>query len=346
MSTLDIYKEVTTLYNGEAKLHFLEDINLEESTKKILFFTLKRINNSLLEFNKDVYELNADELEELLYNCQFKTKTSASAAYSNIMLYCRWASLNGYIDSYLPKFTDSSFSERVEKYVSKTISQYYTQEDLFEMYKEFINPQDTLIMQATFEGIRGKANSELINLNTNDMYEKDGKYYINLYDTEKGIDRPAHEISKYLYDLIIYVDGLTSITDAREVEMHLTPSKYVLKRSSRGKGNPDEENAENPKVTSAFILNRSHLYKKIFNNNNFRLKDVEKSGVMHYLNTILTEKNSNEVGSEEYSKISDKFDVGKFVHSTNGEIFINYNTIKNLIDETWYEKTYNNIELS
>lgn len=340
---IDIYKESLKLYNPEAKSHFLESVDLEESSKRNMFYTLKRADKFLKQFNKDIYNLTAEEIEDIMYSCGFKTKTSARVFYYNLMAYVTWAEAEGYITGYLPKFTESS-GDFFDKYVSKTLSNYYTQDDLLEIYDTLTNPQDTLILQCVFEGIRGKSNSEIINLKIKDVYEGNDDegndaYFVNLYDTEKGTERLGHEISKYLYELMEFVNGLPEIEDGRGVKMEFLSSKYILKRTFRGK---HAEQTEGMPINNSFIMNRMFSLKTLLEDNNFRIKDIEKSGVMHYLNELLEHDDpaAKTISRENYIKIADKFNIGKYIHSYTGDECINHLAIKNMIDEDWFNKQY------
>lgn len=334
--------KIEELYNWKVKKHFIYDISENNGTRRTLYFNFKRAKKIENRYNKDLFEMTFEELESVLYAGKFKSENSVRAFISNITTYTEWASKNGYRGSNLPTLPSESFSSMAHKYVAKTMSVYFTQDELMEKYDYFNNLSDALLLQCIFEGIRGQGSSEIFNLKIEDVYLKDDKFYADLYDTEKGTERTEHEISEYLYKLMHDVNKLEFINDAKGRQLELIPSPYIFKKTSKGNKNQ----AFGERLTSTYLTNKATYFKEVFETTKFRYKDVEKSGVMHFLNDIMKNKDTNIVGTEEYTMISDRFNIGKYNHINYDDPIVNYTAVKGMIDVDFYNENYGEIVLS
>ncbi|MCM3387235.1 hypothetical protein M3649_03700 [Ureibacillus chungkukjangi] len=338
MLNIDIYK----LYNPEIKQEFLNNFDGTNDTVSTLYYTLKKASVSEKEANKDLFEMTANELDIVFHTASRRTENSVRGFISNIMTYIKWATDKGYRSTNLPVYTADSISSKASEYVCKTAATYYTQEELMEYYKKITNRGDVLILQCIFEGIRGRGYSEIFNLKADDLSKKDGKFYVNLYDTEKGTEREDFEISEFLYELMLEVEGLTSVYTITNRKVELVPSQYILKKTSKG----NRGRLLGEKLTTSYLNNKNIQYKEVFNSDDFKYKDIERSGVMHYLSKLMKTKETNIVGNEEYIAISDRFSIGKYFHSHYEKEVVNYSAIKGMIDEDFYEEHYGEIKLS
>lgn len=282
-----------------------------------------------------------EEIEEVLYSAEKTTARSVRGLASYILTYTNWAIENGYRNSNLPLFTSDSIASQAEKYVSKK-SIYFTQDDLFKDYSKLNNYNDILILQCIFEGIRGQGSSEMFSLRIENLFKKEGKYYVNLYDTEKGTERFSHEISEYLFNLMYKVNDLEFIYDVKGRQLKLIPSPYIFKKTP--KGNKNQLNGE--KLTETYLTNKSTYFKEVFGTKLFRIMDIEKSGVMHYLYEIMQNKDTEVVTNNEYKMISEKFNIGKYIHPHYREEQVNYTAIKDMIDLDFYIENYGDIVLT
>ena len=330
------------LYNSEIKEEFLNNFDGTDDTISTLYYTLKKASVSEKEAKKDLYEMTANELDTVFHTASRRTENSVRGFISNIMTYIKWATEQGYRSTNLPIYTAESIASKASEYVCKTAASYYTQEDLMEYYKKINNRGDVMILQCIFEGIRGRGYSEIFNLKAKDLYKKDDKYFVNLYDTEKGTERLDFEISEFLYELMLDVDTLTSVATVSNKKVELVPSQYILKKTSKG----NRGNLLGEKLTTSYLNNKNIHYKEIFGSDDFKYKDVERSGVMHYLNELMKQKDTNVAETEEYIKISDRFSLGKYYHAHYQKEIVNYSAIKGMIDIDFYEENYGEIELS
>lgn len=332
-------RDIRNLYNWQIKKEYLEELE-NENMRKVLFSDFKRISEVERDFFRDVYDMNIDQLEELLYRCRFKTETAVIVFLSKMLSYTKWAAEKGYANSNLPPIV-KKITSVASKYVFKTISAYYTQEQLFDIYETMNNRQDVMIIQCIFEGIKGESYTEILNLKSEDIFKQDGKYYVNLYDTKRGTERLNFEITEFLYDLMLEMSKTSEIKNARGTKDRLIPSPYIIRKTVRGNKNK----AFGEKLDFCFISQRGTYIKKSIGNKNFNLQDIEKSGIMHYLNELMKDKEDKIATKEEYKKISDKFSVGKYTHSVYKKKEVNYTIVKSKIDLDFYKENYGDIIL-
>ena len=326
------------LYNPEIKAHFLEDYYDNEATRKVSFYKIKNAAEVEFDKKKDIFEMTFEEIEEILNNCEFKTQNSAKAFMSVIDSYIEWSYVNGYRLSNLPIFpTEVSLSKLAERYVAKTSSVYYTQKDLFKYYEDINNTMDIFIIQCIFEGIKGQGFDEILSLKIEDVHSDEDNYYVTLPNRENS----KHQISEFLYKLMFEVNSMDYYEGNKENKIDLIPSSYLIRRGVRGKnsGSPGE------KLNDMFITNKAKKFKEYFNTRFFSYMDITKSGIMHYLNELLIEKESHIVESREYEMISDRFDIGKYYNAEYDKLYVSHDYIEKIIDVNFYRKHYGEIEL-
>lgn len=330
------------LYNSDAKLHFLEDYNISEGTKNIYYATFLNTAKIERQLKKDLYQMTDDEISKVLHAAKKKSEQTVATFFSCIKTYTDWASENGrYITKDFSIFSGVTFSQVSKNYVSKNSLALYTQEELYEYYENFNNSSDKLIIQCAFEGIRGRKMSELLNMKVDHLSKDDEKYYIDLYDTESGTERLKYEISKYLYNLILETNDEHHYIDPKGAKQELALTEYVLKKSRRGRNTGDD------RVQDTYVYNRIKMYKEVFEANHFRLAEIETSGIMDYLYKLIKDREGDviTVTWEDLEKISDRYNFGKYIHSTTLELTIGYSVIKSRIDLDFFNDNYRRIEM-
>lgn len=330
MHTLDFNK----LYNSDIKRQFIEDITINNDSRKTFYYMFVKTAKVEFEKSKDLFEMVTEELEEAYQVMKARTVTSAANYISNIYKYLEWAIENGYTSSNLKDFEENIRGGYAEKFVSKSLTSYYTKEDLYEFFKDMDYVGDQAILLCMFEGIRGKGNSEIANMKVTDLKEIDNKYFIDLYDSEKGTPRENFEISRDLYYLLLNLADTKSYTDKRGTQIFLEETPYIFRRSIVGRKSTSD------KVNSSFFMNKTVYYKKVFGNKNLQLKDIETSGMMYYLNEWLKEKGERKATNELLERLADKYSTGIYMHSLTKEKTYSYSKIRERIDVEFFEENY------
>lgn len=329
--------EAKRLYNAEVKLRFLDEYGIEDSTKKTFYNNFLRIQKLEEVIGKDVYEMADDELELVLYGVNITTEIAIVAFYSNIRIYSNWCNenLKGY---YKERFNGIHFSKIANKYVSKDKRSFFTQQDLLDKYQLIANQSDMLIIQATFEGISGTKRSEILNLRACDTKEVDGKYYVDLYDSELQKWRRDYEITELLYSLIHKSSKETIYMNDQGHMLEMVMNDYAIRKTTKGKKSP----ILNSPVQPSLLYTRGTIMKELFKPDNFSLSSIEASGIMEYLYELIKDQENEvkEVTFTHLTKISDRYNIAKYVHSITLEETISYAFIKAKINKDFFEKNY------
>lgn len=158
-------------FNEELKERFLlqqEDLG----TRRNMAYRLQEVSKYESEYEKDVCNLNFEELEGLYYALGFSSRSVAEVYNSIISSYIDYAIENGYSDTninYTKGITD------IIKYISRTKEEgmYLTKEEIYKMAGFCSNPQDGLLLVGFFEGISTQNSyEEFVNLKKDDLDEK------------------------------------------------------------------------------------------------------------------------------------------------------------------------------
>lgn len=326
------------LYNSEIKREFIESITNNPDSQKTLYYIFLKTSKVEFKENKDLYQMITDELEKVFHTMKARTTTSAANYISNIYKYLDWCIDNGYTSSNLMDFNNNIRGEYAEKFVSKKLSHFYTKEELYDIFKDLDYVGDQAILLCMFEGIRGKGNSEIANMKKEHLKEIGDKYYVDLFDSEKGTSRLNFEISRDLYHMLIGLSNITEYTDKRGAVTPLDDTPYIFRRSKVGR------KSNSITVNSSFFMNKTVYFKKVFENGNLQLKDIEISGLMHYLNELLVDTGDRKVTNEILAKCAEKYDVGIYTHSLTKERTISYSKVREMINEDFFVEHYGEFE--
>lgn len=332
-------KDFSKLYNGELKEQFIDEITNNKDSKNTYYYLFLRTSKIEKEENKDLFEMTTDELEGVFYSLKARSVDTATNYISTIYKYLEWCIGNGYCKSNLKDF-ELNIRKYAEKFVSKALKVYYTREELFEYFKDIEYLGDQVILLCMFEGIRGKNNSEIMNMKIEHLKERDGKYYIDLYDTEAGNERLNFEISRDLYHMLISLNNLTDYINSNGNKVELQESEYILKRSINGK------RTNLGKVSNSYFANKTIYFKKVFNNKSFQYRDIQISGMMYYLNEWLKEKGDRIITKELLEKAADKYDLGIYNHTILKEKTYSYSKLRSFIDIDFFEENYGEVKFA
>lgn len=330
--------DVSKIYNPEMKLSFLDDYTAQESTKEVVFNTFKRTFKTEQKLKKDVFEMTDEELEMTLLSANVPSVASMISFYSNLNNYISWVS-EKYNTNQFTRFGGVPFSQIAHKYVIGTSNSFYTQEDLINYYELMHNQVDKFIIQSIFEGVCGEAYVELSHLKISDFKEEEGKYYVDISNTRDGADHL--EISKLLYDLAFKVDEEQNYMGDNDLLNPLFESDYLIKRPKSRRAN---EGFENEPVDRSLFNNRAKIYRDIFHPNKFTYRLIIQSGIMHRLYEIIKDKPLDAEGIEitfdDLDILSDKFNIGKYIHSVTLKETVAHARIRDKIDKKFFEENY------
>ena len=321
-------------YNQEVKERYLEQFDNEQS-KHIYQLPLKKAKEFEESLGKDIYEMNLNELTDLLYS--FKP-TSTNAAYHNFLRisnYIDFAIENGYAKSNISEF--AVISDTVEwnkKFVANYMNTFFTREEILEMVDDLYNAVDGAILLSLFEGLGGKGYSELINLEIKHVHRGDPAT-VRLFesaDKERTI-KISNELVEILHKANMeseYVanNGEINELDGRHISDYIESDK-VFKKSKKG------ANAQEG-LNSFFVQRKFAFFKKVFESDYLRPKNIVHSGMMYMAHKLYQE--SGKFDREEILKIAEQFDT-PWVKS-GSTTYRNVSIIKNIVDIPEFEKMY------
>ena len=106
------------LYNRELKMEFATS-QYEESTVPILMFVFQKTAEMETKLNKDVYQFNREEIDEMFLNFNCKTKQSVASKFSIIRAYLDYCISKGLVQSMFNIMSAFVGDEYYDKYISK-----------------------------------------------------------------------------------------------------------------------------------------------------------------------------------------------------------------------------------
>lgn len=283
-------------YNNEHKLNFLEYIKFDYEDLKPFELLFSKSKNYEEKWDKDIYDFNDEETLEYLKSLKITTKASGINRISLLKKYVTYSSnvssnnVNGFHDI-------KNVSDLASKIVLTYTTLYFTREDLLEFINENkVESKEAFVMLAMFEGFQGKSWREIRNAQLNDITEKDGKYYIDLYDDEDHSEKSRTiEISEELYK---YAKENNSIKTEPYIvpktgelsERDLANTDYIL----RGMGRELDDNIA---VPVHYIHRLFYDMQKKYSEDRLKPKDIRNSGIGDCLlklsetGTLETDKN-------------------------------------------------------
>ncbi|MFJ7510023.1 HNH endonuclease [Peribacillus simplex] len=294
---------ITIDINDQLKEEFVQKVYPNQNGHYLKI--LKGSKRKEVQFNKNIYEFNLNELEILLKSYNLSTYNSVRTYAQAIKSYIKYCVETGHA-THNP--LDNVFS-------SKWFEQFLPQRKLYlsdkvfnKIIEECKNPQDAVILQLLFEGAGGKTFSELLNLKVADVNIKDNTLKLN----DKGRIRYL-SVSQKCIDLIFQADkkdvyfSKNGNSTGPNSMPHLIPSEFVIKPNKMGrKGKETEENSD-----EHLIYRRLSTIVEVFNlPPKFGAQFFKDSGKIALAKNIYEEKGylAEDLALE---KISKRFNIKK-----------------------------------
>lgn len=304
------------LYNAEQKKEFIERYTSIDS-KLTIYWQFVKIAKIEFEKHKDLYEMDFQEVYELLEETKCSSINSAINHINTYKRYIEFFIHKGYTNRNVLAETEEPLSSLAKKVVADYKNVRYTREQLLhEMIDELNNYTDGALLLALFEGIKGKGFSELLTLKRSNLEQRPDGYYAHLYE-EGTYKQRTIQISEELYKLLILADYQTSYrtnNKDEDVETPFNESEFIFKKAKKGKQG-------NSQVLDRHFITRKFLFfKKEFGNSYLTADDIVQSGMMDMAYRLYVEK--GKIGKEELLEIGDQ-----------------YNTLMATVDKTSYRNT-------
>ncbi|MFS0643762.1 hypothetical protein [Siminovitchia sp. 179-K 8D1 HS] len=328
--------KVKNLFNAEIKQKYLDTIE-NEGTKTTIYFQLLNAKSTEEQLEKDLYEMNIDEIALVMYDISCSTLTSVTNHLFCYNSYITWAIKEGFTkgSSNFSVLESKDFYEWGKQFVATYKTRIFTREKVLKMTNELVNYTDRALILALFEGISGSGFSEILNLKTSDLRQDESKYFAHLYDSD-GTEREI-EISKELYENLIradeekmYINANEMSTNPRSATSLYVESDRIFKKALRGR-----QSGENL-LDRMFITRKFLLFKKVFNNKYLTARDFLKSGMCHMAYELY--KKHGTLGTKEYRMIGDQFNTA--MTNTGGNYYRNVTVIKRTVCTDSFKEVY------
>ena len=233
----------TRLNNPEFKQWFIDSAEefFQPSYKKLVEDLMYKVSSFEIENknNRDVYEFNFNEMQELFLSFQSKS-TATLQVYSSILKkYVDFAIQNGKVDentNYFNNFNYNTLVGLLNK--GKNKNRLFEKEFIYNMAEETIkNKVDAIITLLLFETIRGTACEDIVNIKMEDI--DSDNCTIKLKDRIAKVPRRLMNAidSAKMQETYIYGNGLNIGTNDRKdmvtelISINITP--YLIRPTQR-----------------------------------------------------------------------------------------------------------------
>jgi integrase len=266
------------MYNAECKEEFLKLYPLNSQiTYRSVLEKSKHIEHHLA---KDMYEFDLNDFE-YFFNRLNIDYTSTARSYGRICTkYVDWAIQKGFTQKHNPlrKVKTKWF----EQFVSEETKIYFTELEMRYIEEACVNPQDAVISRLIFEGVQGRAVSEIRNLRKSDVNFKTGE--ILLLD-EDGTSRTllvterCLELIQKAIDQKKYTKSNGNMEERDNILQYteLLESEFVIRNSNTGK----DKNIG--AVDKYVIYRRISSIEKQLGLKHFNIKNISRSGVLKFV---------------------------------------------------------------
>lgn len=321
-------------YNAEIKERYFDTIE-NQATREITEYTFKKAKETEDAYEKDIYEMNKDQLGEVIKGLSASTLNSAYNYVFKLQYYMEWATKNGYRMTNLTPFDEiDDKKEWVKPFVAEYKQSLFTRQEILDMCGQLANDQDRAVLLGLFEGIVGEGYSELLNLRRKDIKEvSEGVYKATLHDKWgeiRTIDI-TEELAECLFKADVqpkYYNKNGESDSVKSSESILVESPYIFKKSARGK--------QEGKLDLFFVNRKFQMFKTLFGTKFLTTKEVVNSGILHMANELHQENGS--LSEEDWEKIAIQYNTSfiKYKDQSHRNIF----ALKDKAKDKKFEEKY------
>lgn len=289
-------------YNEKVKYQFMDDNNYAKGTRQILSRIFKVSCSLETDLGKDLYDFSREELKKLFYLFMAKTAYSSRANCTWVSKYLNWTRESNIVSGENPLETVDK--EWKEQFVNKSIKKYWTDKEIDKIISKRVNAQDAVVVSLLFNGVRGTANAEILNLHKNDVDAFNERLHLNdnngnkrtIKVSEKCIGLCQAALKQDDYEKM---NGNAS-KDIKSPTAHLVVNDFVVKSS-------------NTRTEHLYEAEKNIVHRRLSNIANeegepqFIPTNLVNSGMLYMAKNLYLE--SGKLEDEEYKKISEQFNV-------------------------------------
>lgn len=320
------------LFNPEVKVEYLESFEKQETAYITSFIFIKAKKTEKL-LNKDIYEMSKNELGMVMKGQAASSADSAYIKAVQLEQYIDWAIKTGKTINNLNPLSDINKRVWASEFVATYKSSAFTREQILDMCEDLVNYVDRAVLLAIFEGISGEGYSELLNLRSQDLKEKDNKFFATLFN--KNGESRTIEITEKLYTYLHRADEATEYINKngmteteRWSKSKLLDSPHIFKKTTRGK--------QEGKLDVFYVNRKFQIYKEVFEQKFLRSKNIENSGIMHMANELY--KRDGEFKTDHLKEIAEHYDTT--ITKVGGKEERVTSVIKLLLQSDLFEELY------
>lgn len=269
-------------YNVDAKIHFINTVDVQDTTKVAFVRILKKVATVEEFFEKNIYEFTYNEYLMLLRAFNAASTDSVYAYHFCVKKYVEFCKAYNYTHNLLG-YLDTMSQEELKQYVSKSANEQMYLKNLNEFEKltdAIINEVDLCTITLIFNGLKGKDLIEIRQLEINDVdFEKKGMYikrnnkkvFLDMDDSVMKIVKNAISADKYI-----------KIKDSGDFWYRsLIKSKYVIRSTVNEK-----------MITKASLTRRIYnLKNNDWENEHISAGTIHRSGCALYAIDLFNTKN-------------------------------------------------------
>jgi site-specific recombinase XerD len=316
-------------YNEEQKLRFLSQFT--QGTQNSYKRVLSRAKNIEEPLEKDLYNFNQLEIEQLVKYMSPKTTESAQHALSIIQMYIRWAIEENLRDNNINPLDSLSGRDYFKRLVNTSAQTLFTYDEVFEVVDRLRNDQDRAVVVALFEGINGKKFSELLNLKKRDIPE-DGNVLI-LIDEDGSTreiiitDRLKNILSRAADEKEYFKKNGDVSEKIRNTDvLKLVDSPFVIRHSNT--------NTKGDKAEAHTISRRFKMVAEMYDMPYFNPSNIRNSGMLYY--GMRRYREHGKLTQQDYYDICNQYDTAnkdRYAYTYLKRSFLNEENIKELYGE-------------
>lgn len=333
------------MFNQEIKLKYLDRFE-NEDTREVYGRLFRKSYEREVKLNKDIYNFNDNDIQSFLKEV-VKPKTKESArTYCNVLSnYIDWAIGSSEIND--AENLTNPMKRRQDYYYEFVADNrvYFSLEEKQALTTSLKNKQDSVIIDALWEGIQGTKLSELVNLRIADVQWKNKK--IILRDNEGNATREIkydHDSCPWFDEVTVFENALLANKEYEYLKMNGTvdyidnvrdsvllpvKSAYVLK--SAPTNSKDNENG-GQKVSYYTVHNRLEMIRGLDEYSDFKdmltTKNIVRSGMIY--TALQLYKRDKELGRNQLEEICRRYNMN---YKWSLKDFLNMDTLVQLYPE-------------
>lgn len=278
------YETTEFLYEGKLKEEYLS--TLKEGTATTYRRVLANVQTIEEELDKPLSQFTKEECEYLMKQMKANNINTLASYTSVIVTYLEYLQTNGHnVDLDL---VDTFSLKGIIKFVDQ--EQYITYKSLDRAANALINAQDSVVLRLIYEGVSGRNYSEIRNLTKHDVDFKNNTLLLK-DEIKEGV------IVERLFK-VRHPETMQDIKEAIEQQEYykgdgysgtvpLHKNDYVVRISAT----TGENIIGGESAGRAVIFRRIKIAEKQFNNDKFKAKLIQRSGMLDLACDIINDPN-------------------------------------------------------